>query len=86
MANFFELSPADMQDVQLVMWSEADWRGDPEDTKSTSGFLLELQNQHAGRRLPMSWAIRGHGSISSLTTEAETVPLAYAVKHEDIPA
>ena len=30
-----ELSPEDLDDVQLVMWSDADWAGDPEDSKST---------------------------------------------------
>ena len=32
----------DLFEVQLVMWSDADWAGDPEDSKSNSGFLLEL--------------------------------------------
>ena len=29
-----ELSPEDLDEVQLVMWSDADWAGDPEDTQS----------------------------------------------------
>ena len=36
-----ELSPEDLDEVQLVMSSDADWGGDPEDTKSISGLLLE---------------------------------------------
>ena len=35
-----ELSPEDLDDVQLVIWSDADWAGDPEDSKFTSGSLL----------------------------------------------
>ena len=30
-----ELSPEDLDDVQLVMCSDADWAGDAEDAKST---------------------------------------------------
>ena len=32
-----ELSLEDLDEVQLVMWSDAGGAGDPEDTKSTSG-------------------------------------------------
>ena len=68
-----ELSPEDLDDVQLVMWSDADWAGDPEDTKSTFGLLLELINPNNGRRWPISWAVRRQGSTSNSTAEAETV-------------
>ena len=44
------LSVEDPDEVQLVMWSDADWAGDPEDSKSTFGLLLELTNLHNGRR------------------------------------
>ena len=80
-----EFSPDDLQDVQLVMWSDADWCGDSEDTKSTSGLLLELLNPFTGRRWPISWSVRRQGSASSSTAEAETVALSHATKHEGIP-
>ena len=80
-----ELSPDDLQDVQLVMWSDADWCGDSEDTKLTSGLFLELLNPFTGRRWPISWAVRRQGSTSSSTAEAETVALSYATKYEGIP-
>ena len=80
-----ELSPDDLQDVQLVMWSDADWCGDSEDTKSTSGLLLELLNPFTGRRWPISWSVRRQGSTSSSIAEAETVALSHATKHEGIP-
>ena len=35
-----ELSPEEIDDVQLVMWSDADWAGDPEHSKFASGSLL----------------------------------------------
>ena len=30
-----ELSPKDLDEVQLVMWSDADWAGDPDDSQIT---------------------------------------------------
>ena len=80
-----ELSLEDLDEVQLVMWSDADWAGDPEDTKSTSGLLLELVNRTNERRWLISWAVRRQTSTSSSTAEAETVALCYAVKHEGVP-
>ena len=82
---FAELSPADLHDVQLLLWSDADWRGDPEDTKSTSGLLIELYNPNTRRRWPIGWNVRRQGSTSSSTAEAETVALSFAVKHEGLP-
>ena len=41
-AIFSVLSPKDLDDVQLVMSSDADWAGDPGDTKSTSFFFANL--------------------------------------------
>ena len=80
-----ELGPLDLEDVQLVEWSDADWAGDAEDTKSTSGMLLELYNPKTGHRWPISWAVRRQGSTSSSIAEAETVALSYTTKHEGIP-
>ena len=73
-----------MDEVQFVLWSDADWAGDPEDTKSTFGLLLELMNPNNGRRWPISWSVKRQGSTSSSTAEAETVALCYAVKHEGL--
>ena len=50
-----ELSLEDLDGIQFVMWSDADWAGDPEDSKSTSGLLLELVNPNHGRCWPISW-------------------------------
>ena len=67
------------------MWSDADWAGDPEDTKSTSGLLLEFTNPRNGRRWPISWSVKRQRSTSSSTAETETVALCHAVKHEGLP-
>ena len=52
-----ELSPEDLDEIQFMMWSDADWAGVPEDSKSTSGLLLELVNPNNGRRWPISWSV-----------------------------
>ena len=80
-----ELSLEDLDEVQLVMWSDADWAGDTDDTKSTSGLLLEFINPTTERRWLISWAVRRQTSTSSSTAEAETVAFCYAAKHEGIP-
>ena len=49
-----ELSPEDLDELQFG--SDADWAGDPEDCKSTSGLLLEMVNPNNGRR----WLSVGH--------------------------
>ena len=67
------------------MWSDADWCGDSEETKSTSGLRLELLNPNTGWRWPISWSVRRQGSTSNSTAEAETVALCHAVKHESLP-
>ena len=73
-----ELSPEDLDDVQFVMWSDADWAGDPEDSKSTSGLLLELLSPNNGHRWPISWSVKRQGSTSNLTAESETVAICNA--------
>ena len=84
-ALYAELAPDDLDDVQLDLWSDADWCGDAEDTKSTSGMFLELLNKKTGRRWPISWAVRRQGATSSFTAKAETAALSYCTKHEGIP-
>ena len=80
-----ELSLEDLDEVQLVMWSDADWAGDPDGIKSTFGLLLEFANPTNERGWLISWAVRRQTSISSSTGEAETVALCCAAKHEGIP-
>ncbi|CAK0849503.1 unnamed protein product, partial [Prorocentrum cordatum] len=39
------LSPCDLADCELQEWSDADWSGDPEHTRSTSGLFLVLASE-----------------------------------------
>ena len=71
--------------AKLVMWSDADWAGDPEDSKSTSGLLLELLNPNNGRRWLISWSVKRQGSTSSSTAEAHAVALWHEVKQKGLP-
>ena len=61
------------------MWSDADWCGDSEDTKSTFGLVLELLHPNSGRRWSISWAVRMQGSTSNSTAEDETDTLGEAL-------
>lgn len=38
MVMYGELSPKDLEDVVIEMFSDADWNGDKETPKSTTGF------------------------------------------------
>ena len=80
-----ELSPLEIDDVQLVMWSDADWAGDPEHPKFASGSLLYVLNPNNGRRWPISWSVKRHGSTLNSTAEAKTVSLWHAMTHEGLP-
>ena len=48
------LSTADIDSLKLVAWPDADLNGDAQDTKSTSGYYLELIGNH-GRGMPLAW-------------------------------
>ena len=79
------LAPTDLRDVHLVLWSDADWCGDAEDTKSTSGALLELYSASSGRRWPLSLAVQRQSATSSSTAEAETVALSSSARQHALP-
>jgi hypothetical protein len=80
-----KLGKPDLQHVQVILWSDADLCGDPEDTKSTSGMFIELCNERTGHRWPLTWAVRRQGATAGSTAEAETVALCSAVKQDGIP-
>ena len=69
----------------ICLWSDADWAGHLEDTKSTFGFLLELKNPNNGCRWPISWGVRRQRFTSNCTAETKTVAVCYAVKCEGLP-
>jgi transposase InsO family protein len=54
----------------LEGWADADYAGDPEDRKSTSGFLLTINGR------PVSWTSRKQKTVALSSTEPEYVSLS----------
>ena len=79
------LSPKDLNDIEVLLWSDADWAGDSEDTKSTAGVFIELYSPSSGRSWVLTWAVRKQTATASSTAEAETVALSQSLKHEALP-
>jgi hypothetical protein len=78
------LSTADIDSLKLVAWPDADLNGDAQDTKSTSGYYLELIGNH-GRGMPLAWGAKKQGSTAVHTAEAEVVSMSTCVRNEAIP-
>lgn len=57
----------------LVGYSDADWGGDHNDRKSTSGYVFEVFGN------VVSWCSRKQATISQSSTEAEYIALAQAI-------
>ena len=51
--------------VHLSAFSDADWAGDPNDRKSTTGFVILLNGA------PISWCSKKQNAVSRSSTEAE---------------
>ena len=64
---FYILGP-----ISLSAFSDADWAGDPNDRRSTSGLLVFLDNN------PITWSAKKQLTISRSSTEAEYRALASA--------
>ncbi|XP_050141082.1 uncharacterized mitochondrial protein AtMg00810-like [Malus sylvestris] len=52
-------------DLDLRAFSDADWVGDPNDRRSTSGFVILLSSN------PISWSSKKQHTVSRSSTEAE---------------
>ena len=83
MALHGSLSPDD--DVVIRSFSDADWSGDPETTKSTTRFWVELFAKGSGHSWPLAWGSMKQTSTSSSTAESEVVAASHAVRREVIP-
>lgn len=60
-------------DSRLVIYSDSDWAGDPNDRTSTSGYITILSST------PISWSSKKQRSVSRSSTEAEYRVVAAAV-------
>ena len=78
------LSTADWDSLKLVAWPDADLNGDYMDTKSTSGFFIELAGKD-GRSMPLAWGAKKQGCTAVHTAEAEIVSLSTCIRSELIP-
>ena len=72
-----------MEDLFLALFADADFAGDKEGTKSTSGGFLVLLGPHSF--FPLTPHSEKQGSTANSTTEPEIVSLAYALRHHGIP-
>jgi ribosomal protein L40E len=80
-----ELAPSDGKDVKVRVFTDADWAGDSESTKSTNGLWIELYSPSSGRSFPLSWRSSQQTCSSSSTAEAETVSLSMGLRTEGFP-
>ena len=69
--------------LELQLWVDADFSGETDDAKSTSGAFLALIGPNTF--FPLMWASKKQTSTSRSTTEAEVVSLAQALFAEAIP-
>ena len=84
-----KLSTEDKGTVRLAAWPDADYAGDYNTTKSTSGFYMELvaggTDLEPERCFPVAWGSNKQGSTSQHTGEAEVVSLASCLRKELLP-
>jgi len=73
-----------MENCQLELFVDADFGGDHDDVKSTTGAILFLCGPRT--RFPLMWLSRRQTSTSRSTTEAEIVALAQGLFSEALPA
>uniref|UniRef100_A0A2N9J9M1 Integrase catalytic domain-containing protein n=1 Tax=Fagus sylvatica TaxID=28930 RepID=A0A2N9J9M1_FAGSY len=58
--------------IQLSAYTDADWAGDPDDRRSTSGYLVYLGSN------PITWSAKKQPTVSRSSTESEYRALAIA--------
>lgn len=68
----FKLNLGGKEDLDLVAYVDADWAGDTETRRSTTGFVFMIGNGL------ISWASRRQANITLSSTEAEYVALSEA--------
>ena len=68
------LKQAEWLALSCVGYSDADWAGDKDDSKSTSGYLFQVA------RGPVSWRSKKQDTVALSTAEAKYVALSSAAK------
>lgn len=64
-------------DLQLKAFSDADWAGDPNDRRSTTGLVIFLGDN------PISWSSKKQQTVSRSSTEAEYRALSFTTAEVD---
>ena len=72
------------EDCHLMLYCDASFAGDLQDSKSTTGGLLCIVGEHTF--VPISWMCKKHGAVSHSSSEAEIIALDAALRLEGIPA
>ncbi len=70
--------------LQLGLFSDADFAGDRADMRSTSGELLALYGDHSF--VPLSGQIKKHTHVPHSTVEADNVAADHAIRSSGLPA
>ena len=73
----------DPQQLELALFVDADFAGDRDDAKSSSGALLVLKGPNTW--FPLTWIAKKQSAVSRSTTEAELISMAYALFSEALP-
>lgn len=70
--------------LYLSLYADADFAGEKEGARSTSGGYLVLKGPNS--HFPLAWLSKRQTSTSRSTTESEVISLAHSVFTEGIPA
>ena len=71
--------------MELWVWTDADWNGDPNSSRSTSGLFVELASPTPGRTFPLVWRSVLQTTTGSSSAETETVSLSAGLRQEGLP-
>ena len=73
-SNFGLKFSADDKEPLIYGYSDADWAGDIETRRSTSGYVFQIGNS------TISWCSRKQSSVAKSSTEAEYIALSFATQ------
>ena len=64
----------DKKELKMVAYSDSDWAGDKDTSKSTSGYIILINGS------PLSWKSKKQGVIADSTMQAEFIAMALCLK------